>query len=141
MRRLVTKPLHWANQGFMLIAEPRMVRVMQFGIYLCMVTAGVFILTAPPWSLRDVLGQFLVIVLGAFITIGAAFGLVAVLPGIWWLERVAILALGTGLAMYAVAILAQGAPWTAFAIGVGLTLSLVQRWMEIRKFQLAPKRG
>lgn len=127
--------------AFLLIAEPRVVRLIQFAIYMCMIFAGIVILTAPPWSLRETLGTFLVIVLGSFITLGATLGALAVLPGIWWLERVAILSLGTGLAMYAVAILSLGAPLAAFLIGAAFVLSLVQRWMEIRQFQLAPRRG
>lgn len=129
------------TSAFLMIAEPRVVRLVQFAIYAFMVAAGVFILTDPPFSLRDVLGPFLVGVLGMFVTVGAVFGVVAVLPGIWWLERAAILALGTGVAMYAVAVLALGAPWVAFLIAIAFVLNLVQRWMEIRRFQLAPKRG
>lgn len=129
------------TSAFLMIAEPRVVRLVQFAIYICMVAAGVFILTDPPFSLREVLGIFLVDVLGSFVAVGAIFGVIAVLPGIWWLERVAILALSTGVAMYGVAVLALGAPWVAFLIAIAFVLSLIQRWREIRRFQLAPKRG
>lgn len=141
MQRVPAVVWRFATQTFLLIAEPRVIRVVQFGVYLCMVAAGLFVLTTPPWSLRDVLGEALVAILGGFITGGAVLGVIAVLPGIWWLERSAILALGTGLAMYSVVIVNLGAPVVGFLVGFAFILCLVQRWMEIRKFQLAPKRG
>ncbi|MEX1078872.1 MAG: hypothetical protein WED09_07175 [Homoserinimonas sp.] len=141
MKRLVHTPWRWLNQGFLLIAEPRVVRLVQFGIYVCLLTAGWFVLTTPPRSFEGVLGQSLVTILGCFILVGGTLGAVAVLPGVWWLERVGILALATGLAMYSIIVVTLGASPIGVLMGVAFILTFVQRWMEIRKFQLAPKRG
>lgn len=141
MKRIIRKPVRMLTTAFMLIAEPRVVRVVQFGIYLCLLTAGAFVLATPPRSFEGVLGQTLVTVFGLFILIGGALGATAVLPGIWWLERAGILALATGLAMYSVVAITLGVSPIGFLIGLAFILTFVQRWMEIRKFQLAPKRG
>jgi hypothetical protein len=141
MQRL-WRPLKVASTFvFLKIAEPRVVRLVQFGIYVCMLDAGHYVLTTPPHSFQGVLGQTLVNVFGSFVAGGALLGAIAVLPGIWWLERVGIIALATGLAMYSVIAISLGISPVGFAIGIAFILTFVQRWMEIRRFQLAPKRG
>lgn len=133
------KPL--LSRAFNRIAEPRVLRIVQFVIYGLLLAAGVSVLATTPWMIREILGDELALFVGAFITLGAALGFIAVLPGVWWLERVGILSLGTGIAMYSVVVVSLGAPFIALLVSFALVLSLVQRWMEIRKYQLAPKRG
>ncbi len=128
---------HW----FSLIAEPRVIRLVQFGIYLCMVGAGAFVLATPPHSFNGVLGPQLVMVFGIFVLVGAVFGAIAVLPGIWWLERAGILSLSTGLAIYAIVAFTLGTSLVGTLVCIAFGLTFVQRWSEIRRFQLAPKRG
>lgn len=90
--------------------------------------------------LKECIGQTLITVFGAFILLGGILGALAVLPGIWWLERAGILALGTGLAMYSVVAVTLGISPIGFLTGLAFIGTFVQRWMEIRKFQLAPNR-
>jgi hypothetical protein len=134
-------PLRILTQGFMLIAEPRVIRLVQFVVYVCMIFAGVFVLTTPPTSFREVLGTGLVTLFGLFVGGGAVLGAIAVLPGIWWLERAGILALVTGLAIYIIIAFNLGTSLVGTLVCVAFALTFVQRWMEIRKYQLAPKRG
>lgn len=141
MKMLVRLIGRFVSQTFLLIAEPRVVRVVQFGVYVCMTMAGHFVLVSTPHSFEGVLGQMLVVVFGTFVMVGGILGAIAVLPGIWWLERVGILSLMTGMAMYSVVVFTLGISPTGFLIGVAFILTFVQRWMEIRRFQLAPKRG
>jgi hypothetical protein len=141
MRRLLRHPIRIITQGFMLIAEPRVIRSVQFVIYVCMAFAGAFVLTTPPTSFRGVLGQGLVTIFGLFVGGGALLGSIAVLPGIWWLERAGIIALSTGLAMYCIIAFTLGTSLVGTLVCIAFGLTFVQRWMEIRKFQLAPKRG
>jgi len=124
---------------FMKIAEPRVIRVIQFGIYVCMMLAGVGISVHPPSNLQGILGHTLVYIFAGFVTTGALFGSVAVLPGIWWLERVGIIMLTTSVAMYVVVIIALGASLVAVAVALALTLAFGQRWVEIKGAQLAPR--
>lgn len=123
---------------YLKIAEPRVIRLMQFGIYLCMVVSGFAVLAHPPTTFESVLGIVLVYVFGGFIFLGALLGLVTVLPGIWWLERVGLLCLITGLSIYSVAIVSLGSSPMGIIVAVAFGLTFAQRWMEIRKYQLAP---
>lgn len=131
----------FAHSLFMRIAEPRVIRIMQFGIYLCMASAGFGVLTNTPATFENVIGLTMVYVFGGFISVGSVLGAIAVLPGIWWLERVGILALTTGMAMYAVVVVALNGSPVGLAMAVAFGLSFIQRWMEIRRFQLAPREG
>lgn len=140
IKRLATHPLHLVRQAFMLIAEPRVIRLLQFGVYLSMAGAGTFILLAPPLSFQSVIGSALVIILGSFVLLGSLLGLVAVLPGIWWLERVGIISLMTGLSIYCIVAINLGASLVGTLVTLAFGFTFVQRWMEIRRFQLAPNR-
>lgn len=124
---------------FMKIAEPRVIRVMHFAIYLCMMVAGVGIVFNPPEHLQSIIGLSLLYVFAGFVTIGALFGSFAVLPGIWWLERVGIIMLTTSMAMYVVIIVALGSSPVAISVALALTFTFGQRWVEIRGAQLAPR--
>lgn len=130
-----------AYDVFMNIAEPRIIRLIQFGVYLCMLTAGVGLLSNPPRNFEGVIGITMVYVFGSFIFVGALFGAVAVLPGFWWFERVGIMLLLTGLCIYTIIILALGASLMGVVVAVAFILTFAQRWQEIKRFQLAPREG
>lgn len=123
---------------FYLIAEPRVVRLFQMLIYLGFIWAGLIIWLTPSESLQRILGGMLVGVFGGFMVIGGALGAVAVLPGIWWLERAGIVGIVTGLLIYMVFILTLGITGLGFVVALILVLCVVKRWTEIRKFQVAP---
>lgn len=136
--RLRIPILHYV---FMKIAEPRVIRIMHFGIYICMMVAGIGVILDPPDRLQGVLGHTLVFIFGGFVFVGSFFGMFAVLPGIWWLERVGIIMLTTSLGMYVVTIVTLGATPVAVVVALALTLSFAQRWVEIKGAQLAPREG
>lgn len=124
---------------FMKIAEPRVTRLIHFGIYLSLLVAGVGIMYSPPSTFQEVLGVALVHVFGGFVILGAVLAAIAVLPGIWWLERAGLLALGTGLAMYLVIIVGLNSSPIGFSVTLAFLLTFVLRWMEIKGAQLAPR--
>lgn len=124
---------------FMRIAEPRVIRLMHFLVYLCMLITGIAICFSPPHHLQTVVGLALLYVFAGFVTIGSALCAFAVLPGIWWLERVGIIMLTTSMAMYVVIILTLGTSVVAVAVALALTITFAQRWTEIRGAQLAPR--
>lgn len=124
---------------FMKIAEPRVVRLVHFGIYIAFMVAGISIINYPPSSFQDAIGDTLMDILGAFIFLGATFGALAVLPGIWWLERTGILALGTGMAMSIVVTISVHAPAFVIALPIAFIMTYILRWIEIRRYQLAPR--
>ena len=129
------------TRWFLLIAEPRVQRILHFIVYISLLTGGISILFVPPAKFEGVLGTPLVFVFALFITVGSVLASLAVLPGIWWLERAGILALCTGLAMYLVITTTLGVSLAGFVFFLAFLLLFAIRWMDIRAYQLAPKRG
>lgn len=124
---------------FLKIAEPRVVRIVQFVVYVSLTAAGWYVLTHPPQSFLFVIGPGLVFVFGGFLTFGGVVGCIAVLPGIWWLERMGVVALWTGLSIFAVIVFSLGISYVGFFVAIALGGSLVIRWTEIRRYELAPR--
>ena len=122
------------------IAEPRVIRIVHFAIYTGMFVAGFGTITEIPPNLEDATGRVAVYMIGIFLMIGAFTAGIAVLPGVWWLERAGLLALIAGVLMYIVTLLAADASLLALAVSVTFILRFSLRWVEIRKFQLAPRK-
>jgi len=129
----------FAHNIYMKIAEPRFIRILQFTVYLCMLVAGIGIVIHPPHAFQSVLGLTLVYILGTFLLVGALFGAIAVLPGIWWLERTGLLALATAMLCYVILIITLGSSPFGIAVAIAFAATFVQRYLEIRGPQLAPK--
>lgn len=127
-----------ATSLFKKIAEPRVIRIMLFVIYTFMTIAGIGVIVTPPRSFQGVLGHSLVMIFGGFIALGGLMAWLAVLPGIWWLERVGLLALITGMGIYTVAIISLGSSFMGVIVSLTFALFFAIRWQEIKRFQLAP---
>jgi hypothetical protein len=124
---------------FLKIAEPRIIRLMQFGIYICMFYAGFRLMLQPPAQFQSVLGLVLSYMFASFIFLGALFGGVAVLPGIWWLERVGLISLTTGMVIYMIVVISLGSSPMGVVVALAFGLTFLQRWMEIKGPDLAPR--
>lgn len=129
-------PVHWL---YMRIAEPRVVRLLYFGIYLMMLLPGLLLILSPPHNIKDVVGLTSLYVLATFLLIGGLFGAVSVLPGVWWLERVGIILICTAIAMYVVTVIALHASPIGIAVSIAFILAFMVRFITIRHHQLAPK--
>lgn len=132
--------------AYMKIAEPRVVRLIQFVIYVGLFIVGLMILGKVPQSLADAAGaQAFVVAFALMLIVGALSSGVAVLPGIWWLERAGLVLLGFGLLVYMVMVVKLNSSPMGVVVCMILILSFVQRWLEIKGAQLAPllpkKRG
>lgn len=124
---------------YMKIAEPRIIRLMQFGIYICMFIAGSKIIITPPAQFQTVLGQSLAYMFASFIFLGALFGAIAVLPGIWWLERVGLISLATGMLIYVIVVVSLKGSALGIVTAIAFGLTFIQRWLEIKGPDLAPR--
>jgi hypothetical protein len=129
-----------ARTLFNLIAEPRVTRIIWFVIYTLMIAAGAYLLLAPPTSFENTLGGLRVFIFGAFILLGGVLAGFAVLPGIWWLERAGIISLVTGLLIYAALTVALGSSVLGTLVCVAFAGSFLNRWRDIKAWQLAPKK-
>jgi hypothetical protein len=125
---------------FMKVEEPRVLRVAQFSLYLTLTFLGGVFLSDPPRSYEGVLGVVLAWVFGVSITAGGLFGALAVLPGWWWLERLGIISLWTGLGMYIVVAASLQASSVGLGVAVALAIAMLIRWLTVREYQVAPGR-
>lgn len=128
-------------KAYMLVAEPRIVRLVLFAIYTMFLIAGIFVLTQPPEKFVEVLTVSLVCMLGSFLTLGSVLSMVAVLPGLWWLERCGILSLITGMLIYIVIIVNAKSSPLGICISIAFILFFILRYMETRQFKLAPRKN
>jgi len=133
----VRKGVWWL---FLKIEEPRMVRILQFGLYGTMIIIGSLYLVSAPSRVENLLGTTLATVLGVLVVLGGMLGGVAVLPGIWWVERLGIIALWTGLGVYIVVGLSIYISLLGVGLAWALVFALAIRWVQIKDFQFAPGR-
>ena len=126
----------------MMIAEPRIRRIMYFGIYACLTIAGSGVFYNPPRALAGILGGYLWIwIFASFIVLGALLALIAVLPGIWWLERAGLAAIMTGISLYTITLLFFGASFLVTLLPLVVILICALRLLDIKEFLLAPREG
>jgi hypothetical protein len=127
---------------YMMIAEPRVRRLIYFVIYLGLIFAGAGSILKPPAAIQNILGGMAMIwFFGLLIVVGALLAFVAVLPGVWWLERSGLVGIGTGIAMYALTLLALGASFMVTILPIILILICALRWLDIKEYLLAPREG
>lgn len=124
---------------FFKIAEPRVIRILLFFVYFFCFWAGVLVLGNRPEIFLQIIGPDLVFAFGCLIVLGSTLGGVAILPGIWWLERVGIILLFTCVMIYVVIIAYRNATPVAGGFSVGFGIFLAARFIEIRGAQLAPR--
>jgi hypothetical protein len=124
---------------FLKIAEPRIIRIMLFFVYLFCFWAGILVISNRPEIFLEIIGPDLVFIFGVLITLGSLLGGIAILPGIWWLERVGIILLFTCVMIYVVIIAYRNATPVAGGFSLGFGIFLAARFIEIRGAQLAPR--
>lgn len=136
---------HWPLKVWLRIQEPRIVSLLQFFIYLCALAAGIAAIASPPRSIEASAGAFLTTYWAWTLVAGGLIGAVAVLPGIWWLERSAVIACVGATLIYAVNIWALHVTETGnrlvqlFMI-MGLVFHFITRWFRIRRYSYDPER-
>jgi hypothetical protein len=126
---------------FFMIAEPRVMRILLFGFYICLALYGLGILTHPPKGFEQVLDRTLVSVFASFMLGGGALALIAILPGIWFLERVGLICLTTAMLIYIVVVAALKLDPLNYCIPSAFIFAFALRWVWIRWAQLAPRKG
>lgn len=126
------------------IQEPRVISVLVFLMYLVLTAGALSVLVSPPATIKGELGQGGMIALGSLVLMGGVMGTIAALPGIWWLERLAVAGIALGLSTYAAIILAlhitePGNRFFQFTVVVALIITQVVRWARIREYPYDPK--
>lgn len=127
---------------YMRIAEPRVKRIIYFVIYAMLTALGVASTFAPNPRIVELLGDMTSIYLfGGLIIVGALCSLFSVLPGIWMFERAGLVALGTGVTLYSSTLVLLGASVAITIVPIILILVFLLRWLDIKDYLLAPRKG
>lgn len=127
------------------ITEPRHLKLAYLAFYAVALLTGFATLLRPPQSIEGALGGPLTAVWAAFVIMGSFGGLLTVLPGWWFAERISIVMIWTGAAIYFIVVLSlhlaqPGSRLTQMgwiALGAGL---FFVRWLLIRKYTFEPRR-
>lgn len=128
------------------VHQPRVISVLYFAIYLCMLGGGFAALVDPPASIEGEIGAASMIMLAGLLAFGGLIGAIASLPGIWWLERTAVLSIGLATVLYGGIIATlhyTGTGNRLLQLSFVLTVGLMQtvRWHRIRERPYDPSRN
>lgn len=88
------------------ITEPRKINVAYFFLYLSALGIGIGVCLTPPAVVHGEVGEVLSWAWGAILAGGGAAGAWAVLPGLWWIERLAIACIATAALIYLIIVIA-----------------------------------
>lgn len=127
------------------ITEPRHLKATYFLFYVVALATGFATLVRPPQSIEGALGGPLTAVWAGFVIMGAFGGLLTVFPGWWFAERLSIVMIWLGAAIYFIVVLSlqlsqSGSRLTQMgwiALGAGL---FFVRWLLIRKYTFEPRK-
>lgn len=130
------------------ITEPRHLKAFYLGVYIVTTGIGVVTLVNPPNSVEWQLGWFLTTFWATLLLVGGIGGMVSVLPGYWWVERLSVWLAISGAGIYIAIIIGiqlAAAPgssrWTQIGfvtLGTGL---FFLRLLLTRKWDYEPRRG
>lgn len=132
--------------GFwLLIQEPRVVTVIQTLEYLIVLGIGMSVILRPPTSIRGELGPVLMDAVGMLLMLGGALGVVGTPRGIWWVERLGIIASCGGLLIYLSVVVqleatTQGSRLLQLGVILLAVVGLIKRWARISRYQYDPER-
>lgn len=127
------------------VQEPRALSVVYFLIYTLTIIAGIAILIDPPRNIQGTIGGGFTTYWAATLLLGGVIGVVTVLPGVWWLERVGSILCGTGLVIYDVALVSipntAGSNRVVSLCFVALaSLAFFARLVRIRRYAYDPEK-
>ena len=119
------------------VNEPRVVSVLRFAMYVVLFVGGVAAVTNPPATMESELGQGAVVGLGLLLSFGCLLGAVSALPGMWFIERLGLIAISSALAIYGGVVLhlhlsGSGNRLLHLTIIIALILSQAIRWVRIK---------
>lgn len=133
------------------IVSPKHMTLAYFCIYAVTVIGGLVSVFIPPVTLQYELGPALTVIWGSLILLGGITGLVSVLPGWWWLERLGIVLAVTGIGIYFAILVyiqleiysspyAAGSRWTQLSMTFLAMSVFIVRWLFIRAYSFAPRK-
>lgn len=131
------------------ITEPRHMKVAYLVVYAITTAVGVITLITPPQSIAGEVGPVLTTIWASLFIAGGLTGMITVLPGWWWAERLLAIALVIlGLAIYFTVVVilhAQSADTgssrlTQLGIILLASAPFTIRFLIIREYSFEPRR-
>jgi hypothetical protein len=135
----------WAFRLFLRIAEPRVVRLLQFAVYIVLLLGGVSAWWAPPEAIAQSLGAVLTGVWGGLLILGGLLGSSSDLRGSWWVERAGLSFCAAGIAIYGINAVflevSHAGPSRLMQVATiaAVLLQLAIRWVRIRRYAYDPE--
>lgn len=129
-----------------LLREPRAVTAVSGGAWLIVVAVGISALLSPPPTLSHAWGSTITWVWAMPLIMGGLISVAGCLPGWWWVERVGILATGTGVMMYlSIVVILHVCGPNSQLVSAGhiivILAGLTTRWLQISGLALDPAKG
>lgn len=132
------------------VPEPRSASVWAVVTYAGVSFGGLMGVLIPPVDASQTAAAWMTTYWAALLLLGGLCGAIAVLPGLFWLERIAIVATGFGLLIFLVALLVAlnagivdnaGAVWPVFGMVFGLLANIAgTRWSRVQYGYRDPER-
>lgn len=95
----------WLWRAWTRVHQPRFVSVAYFLQYAILTAAGVYALLSPPGSIEGPIGAVAMTMLAVLLIVGSLIGAIAVLPGRYFLERLAVIAVALAGTIYVAVII------------------------------------
>ena len=126
------------------VHEPRTISILYFVSYLLLTGGGLAALADPPTSLEGEIGATAMSMLATLLVIGGAIGSASALPGVYWLERFAVGAIGSSAVIYLWIIVTlqftqSGNRLLQAAFVVAVLAHQCIRWVRIRERPYRPE--
>ncbi|NQX36242.1 hypothetical protein [Herbiconiux sp. VKM Ac-2851] len=127
------------------VREPRTLKSIYGAIYSVVLLGGIGTLLSPPQSIAGELGPVLTVIWSVAFIMGATGGMLSVMPGWWWAERLSIYFIWTGFGIYLFVVInlhftANGSRITQIAtIVIAVALFLIRR-VQIHGYSFEPRR-
>lgn len=127
------------------IKEPRHLKVAYFTLYVVALCTGIATLLTPPQTIAGVLGAPLTVAWSVFLITGGFGGILTVLPGWWWAERLSVALILGGLGIYAIVVIAlhfesPGSRLTQLGMILLAAGLFIIRLLLTRRYSFEPRR-
>ena len=137
IRRAAGLPWWW--RAWAKVHEPRVIAVTQAVVYLLLGGVGIYALASPPSTIEGAIGEASMALLAGLLVFGGlAIGWWTALFGIHWLERYAVVSVGSAAGIYGAIILALHVTETGnrllqFGFVATVALTQLMRWQRLRE--------
>lgn len=82
------------------VNEPRKISTYYFVAYVILAAVGAYAFISPPGTIAGAIGDTAMALLSALLVVGGVIGLIAVLPGKYWLERLGVMSISLASVIY-----------------------------------------